>query len=167
VLLDTGSAKTAHDYIRRASCCSHDYIEATVVAQTGEYFIEEFNVKCEAAIRELLGLVDPDIPLATILAMRPWQTADFAQARFYLIVQPGDGAADRLDLVAQAVREVRRRYEWLSIVLLTHHTEPGPADLGKWRLEDAIVVNVDEGDEVRGSAMTTRLMKISDEMVAR
>jgi hypothetical protein len=158
VILNAYDPVTAEHYINRASCCAlHDYEFTTVVVRTGESFIEEFMIKCGDAVRKLLRL-PRGYPLQKELARLQLKDPGDFHERWYLIVDPDEAKFGRLERVAEAVRQVRDRYPWLTIVLLTGADPPSPEDLAEWGLEDAIILaDLGEEDELNGAKMAQDL----------
>jgi hypothetical protein len=126
VVLNARAQRTAEQYIDRATCYAPSGFEyAAVTAVAGESFLEEFEQLCVKAVEYLLGVEPP----FTIEESLPPDNV------LYLIVDP---ASTRLDLVAQGMRAVQRRFPWLVMVLITGTAMPTDDDLRTWQLADAL-----------------------------
>lgn len=130
VALNAHEPSTAAQYIARATCCaivgySH---EATGGVAVGEAGVGELVVEYENAIRSLIGL-----PV-------PWPLDDLHPPdgeTYYLVVKPPER---RTDLAAAAIRQVRQRFPWLVVILLTGSDPPDEENLRDWQLDDVVVL---------------------------
>jgi hypothetical protein len=126
VVLNALTPETAEQYVDRATCYAQTGYKCEVVtAVAGESFVEEFEQECVKAVDKLL-MRTPPFPLEGYLP---------PPDVLFLIVNP---SSTRLELVAQGMDVVQRRFPWLVMVLLTGSALPTDEDLVAWRLDDAI-----------------------------
>jgi TIR domain len=173
VVLDAYDTSTAINYIDRAYCCGGRHQVGTFVVRTGEWFDQEAERQCDNAVRKLFT-ISPRAPLKKTLEQR-LQERGSPGGDCFLVVDPDvrfdDDAVDEqqiLDRVAHAaaaVHAIRSRYEWLTIVLLTAHTQPSRADLAAWDLADAVILELDASDEDRGYEMVNLLENLPSRLI--
>jgi hypothetical protein len=126
VVLNALTPETAEQYVDRATCYAQTGYKCEVVtAVAGESFVEEFEQECVKAVDKLL-MRTPPFPLEGYLP---------PPDVLFLIVNP---SSTRLELVAQGMDVVQRRFPWLVMVLLTGSALPADEDLVAWRLADAV-----------------------------
>ena len=152
VLLNARLPLTARHYVLRATCCAEAGFQSVAVsAIAGEQFSREFQSECERAIRSLLHVPDgfDHEPLLPKSEEKPKEVC-------FLIVDP---ANTPMPLVVREVREVRVRYPWLTVVLLTGEVPPAREKLAEWKLTDAVILSppLDENAELGGQQMVRQL----------
>jgi len=68
-----------------------------------------------------------------------------------------------MPVVVREIREVRMRYPWLTVVLLTGEVQPTREELVEWDLTDAIFLSppLGENAELIGQQMVRQLRSLS------
>lgn len=156
VLLNARVPSTARHYVLRATCCAEAGFQSVAVsAIAGEQFSRQFQSECEQAIRSLLHVPDgfDHEPLLPKPGEDPIEVC-------FLIVDP---ANTPMPVVVREIREVRMRYPWLTVVLLTGEVQPTREELVEWDLTDAIFLSppLGENAELIGQQMVRQLRSLS------
>ena len=138
VVLNAKSDTTASHYVDRASCrASTGFQVAAVNAATGESFMPEFMKDCEKAVNLLLNV---ESPFTWQDYLDPGGTLPPPTGRnrrhdvMILVVNRG---TTELSLVAQGINEVRAKFPWLVVLLLSGDALPTDQQLADWKLASA------------------------------
>ncbi|WP_197371291.1 toll/interleukin-1 receptor domain-containing protein, partial [Streptomyces clavuligerus] len=152
VVLNARQHSTAGHYVDRAMCLQLDryHLAAAGGLPLGEDAAGELVEECVDAVRALLHY-PPGVPPERF---RPRENV--------LHCLSVDVSALRPAVVAEAVGEVRRRFPWLVLILLTGGTVPDDRTLRDWRLDDLVMVapQLTEDEEILGYQLAEDLREL-------
>jgi hypothetical protein len=126
---------TAGVYVKRASCCNPRYRHVEVSAALGENLKDDLKDECIKAIARLLYL---DTDTSSRRVQR--QLADYREGTSklveagYLTIDPAGASGASMDKVVDAIREIRKQFPWLAVIVITGSEIPGSEDMDKWDL---------------------------------
>jgi hypothetical protein len=137
LVLNAKSDTTASHYIDRASCrASSGFQMVAVTAAAGESFMQEFMKDCEKAVNLLLNLESPFTWRDYLGPDGTLPSAGKNRRHDVMILVVNRGTTE-LNLVAQGINEVRARFPWLVVLLLSGDALPTDQQLADWKLAGA------------------------------
>ncbi|GLF95420.1 toll/interleukin-1 receptor domain-containing protein [Streptomyces yaizuensis] len=152
VVLNASQQTTAGHFVDRAMCLQLDryHVGSAGGMPMGEDAAGELTDECVDAVRALLHY-PPGVP-----------PERFRPREGVLHCLSVDVSALRPAVVERAVGEVRRRFPWLVVILLTGETVPDERTLRDWRIDGLVVVtpHLAEDEEILGYQLTEDLREL-------
>jgi len=126
-LLNARWYETGMEYFARATCRARSGYWSTVVGIVpGAQPAAELLTACLNAL-EGSFIVDPQHALSE----------KAPSGRCFLVIDPN---GIRLDVVAETIREINKRFPWLGILLLTGESLPDGATVSAWQLSNTVAL---------------------------